>query len=77
MKGSWGLKAVLPTIAPDLNYSGEVQDGNDAMDAYLEIIDAATSPARRELLKQELLEYCKLDTLAMVRLVRFFAGIAG
>ena len=75
MKGSWGLKAVLPTIAPDLNYSGEVQDGNDAMDAYLQIIDATTTPERREQLKQELLEYCKLDTLALVRLVRFFAGV--
>ncbi len=75
MKGSWSLKAVLPTVAPDLSYSGEVQDGGAAQSAYMEIIDAATTHGRRERLTRELQEYCKTDTLALVRLVRFFAGV--
>ena len=30
-KGSWSIKAVLPTIAPDLDYAalGEVSDGGE------------------------------------------------
>ena len=74
MKGSWSLKAVLPTVAPDLRYAGEVRDGGAAQSAYMEIIDAETLPERRELLTRDLLEYCKTDTLALVRLLRFFAG---
>ena len=76
MKGSWSLKAVLPTVAPDLDYAsvGEVQDGGGAQSAYIEIIDPATPRARRESLTADLKEYCKLDTLAIVRLVQFLAG---
>ncbi|MDH3673182.1 MAG: hypothetical protein OES46_18800 [Gammaproteobacteria bacterium] len=40
-------------------------------DAYLEIIDKQTNPKRRKELIASLTEYCKLDTLAMVRLARF------
>jgi hypothetical protein len=76
MKGSWSLKAVLPTVAPDLDYAsvGEVQDGGDAQSAFIEIIDPATSGERKRQLTHDLKEYCKLDTLAMVRLARFLAG---
>ena len=76
MKGSWSLKAVLPTVAPDLAYAsvGEVQDGGDAQSAFIEIIDPATSGERKQKLTRDLKEYCKLDTLAMVRLARFLAG---
>ena len=76
MKGSWSLKAVLPTVAPDLDYAsvGEVQDGGDAQSAFIEIIDPASSGERKQQLTRELKEYCKVDTLAMVRLVRFLTG---
>ncbi|MFQ5759422.1 MAG: DUF2779 domain-containing protein, partial [Acidiferrobacterales bacterium] len=73
MKGSWSLKAVLPTVAPDLDYGalGEVQEGMAAGRAYLEIIGKQTDSKRRLELITSLTEYCKLDTLAMVRLARF------
>jgi len=76
MKGSWSLKVVLPTVAPELNYGnlGEVQEGGAAQAAYLEIIDSATSDERRETLKNDLLEYCKRDTLALIRLIHFLAA---
>ena len=76
MKGKWSLKAVLPTVAPDLAYAsvGEVQDGGQAQDAYIEIIDPVTTNERKQQLTHDLKEYCKLDTLAMVRLARFLAG---
>lgn len=49
MKGSWSIKAVLPTIAPDLNYKqlDEVQDGGMAQAAYLEIIHPDVVEERR------------------------------
>jgi len=75
MLGSWSIKAVLPTVAPDMHYSEleEVQDGQAAGAAYLEAIDPTTSDARREHLRARLLDYCRFDTEAMVRLTHFFA----
>ena len=42
--------------------------------AYLEVIDPQTDEIRREELSSQMREYCKLDTLAVVRLVEFFQG---
>lgn len=73
MRGSWSLKAVLPTIAPELAYDGlEVADGGMAQEAYLEIIAPETTPARAQELREALLVYCERDTWAMVRLTQFF-----
>ena len=75
MRGSWSIKSVLPTIAPELNYSelDEVQDGGGAQSAYLEAIDEGTTEERREAIRKNMIEYCKLDTLAMVKMVKFFS----
>jgi hypothetical protein len=75
MLGSWSIKAVLPTIAPDLSYAslGEVRDGLAAQNAYLEAIDAKTPETRRAALRRSLLDYCRQDTLALARLVEFFS----
>lgn len=74
MRGSWSIKDVVPTVAPELRYDtlGEVRDGTGAQDAFLEAIDPATSPERREQLRAAMLAYCAHDTLALVRLVEFF-----
>ena len=74
MLGSWSIKAVLPTIAPDMDYSQleGIQEGMGASAAYLEAIDPETSAERKEQIREELLKYCKHDTEAMVRLVEFF-----
>lgn len=73
MKGSWSIKSVLPTIAPDLRYSDmEVGDGEGAQDAYREIVHPEISAARKKELTGGLREYCTLDTLAMVKLAGFF-----
>lgn len=74
MRGSWSIKAVLPTIAPELAYDDlMVADGGMAQQAFLEILDAATPEERREALREGLLVYCARDTEAMVRLADFFA----
>lgn len=74
--GSWSIKSVLPTIAPDLRYDAldSVQNGGAAMLAYLEAIDAGTPKARKDEIQKQLLNYCGLDTLAMVRLWKHFMG---
>ena len=76
MKGSWSIKSVLPTIAPDMDYQQleHVQDGGGAQDAYREIISEQTGPERREVLAGALKTYCGHDTLALVALARFFEG---
>ena len=75
MKGSWSIKAVLPTIAPDLGYDQmEVGNGGDAQNAYSEIVQPEITEERKQQLTEGLREYCALDTLAMVRLAWFFEG---
>ena len=74
--GSWSIKKVLPAIAPDLHYDAldGVQDGGMAMNAYLEAISLDTTKARKAEIEQQLLEYCGLDTYAMVKIWHFFSG---
>ena len=74
MKGSWSIKAILPTIAPELDYDNlqEVNDGSQAQLAYLEMIHPETPADRKKALEEELLIYCGRDSMAMVKIVRFF-----
>jgi len=74
--GSWSIKAVLPAAIPYLSYDqlDGVQDGGMAVAAFMEAIDPATTPERKQEIENQLVEYCKLDTLAMVRLWEKFSG---
>ena len=74
--GSWSIKKVLPAVVPELRYDAldGVQDGGMAMEAFLEAIHPDTNPERKHQIEQQLLDYCKLDTYAMVRLWQVFAG---
>ena len=69
MHGSWSIKAVLPTLAPDMDYEQleGIQEGMAAQRAYLEAIASGTVLPRRHQLRDQLLAYCQFDTLAMVR----------
>jgi len=75
MRGSWSIKALLPTIAPHLAYGGlgEVQDGSAAGGKYREILHPDTAPSRAQSLAIDLRTYCKRDTEALVALVKFFS----
>jgi hypothetical protein len=75
-QGSWSIKAVLPALCPDLHYEDleGVQDGGMAMTAFDEALAPQTTPARKAEIEQQLLDYCKLDTYAMVRLWSAFTG---
>lgn len=73
MQGSWSIKAVLPAIAPELDYANleDVAGGTAAQDAYLEAIQPNTTSERKAKLENALRVYCHRDTEAMVRLLHF------
>jgi hypothetical protein len=74
-RGIWSIKKVLPTIAPDLDYSDlEVGDGAAAQLAWLEVRLAQCTPERRAQIAASLEEYCERDTWAMVVMLRRMAG---
>ena len=79
MKGSWSIKAVLPTIDPGLDYAdlGEVQEGGGAQLAFLQVRAGTVSAARRQELTSALLKYCERDTWGLVVLRRFLCAEAG
>jgi hypothetical protein len=78
-KGSWSLKAVLPALVPDIGDEGYealdgVKDGTGAVGAYFEAIAPETTDARRDALRRQLLDYCRLDTLALVKVWQRLSG---
>jgi len=76
MMGSWSIKRMLPTIAPDLDYGNleSVQSGDMVEPVYFEMVAAATTAERRRALEAALLTYCARDTLGMVRVADYFAA---
>lgn len=77
MRGSWSIKAVIPTIDSTLGYEtlDEIQDGEAAQLAFLELRNPETRPSRREQLAVRMRMYCERDTYAMVVLRRFLCAI--
>jgi len=66
--GSTSIKKVLPVLVPDLTYSDmQVSNGTDAMEAWQRLIALPTGEYKDKL-KQSMLKYCELDTLAMVKI---------
>ncbi|HEY43438.1 MAG TPA: DUF2779 domain-containing protein [Anaerolineae bacterium] len=69
MHGSYSIKAVLPALVPELSYDAlEISEGTQAMEAYYQL-GVETNPTRIEEIRSDLWEYCKFDTLAMVRIL--------
>ena len=69
-------QVVLPDVFPDFAYDSleGVQDGLPTQKAFLEAMALEATPERKGEIEQQLLAYCELDTLAMVRLWKFFRG---
>jgi len=69
-KGPYSIKNVLPVLVPQLSYDElEIADGGAAMEAYHQMCAAKDNPEALGQIRDNLLEYCKLDTLAMVRIL--------
>lgn len=74
--GSTSIKKVLPVLCPHLSYEGmAVSDGTAAILAFREMADTKDS-SQRKALRRHLLDYCRLDSLAMVEIYRVVADAA-
>ncbi|MGL6107205.1 DUF2779 domain-containing protein, partial [Romboutsia sp.] len=70
MKGSYSIKYVLPALCPNdeaLNYKKlNIQNGSQAMDVFAKL--HLKEETEKEAIRKDLLKYCELDTLAMVKI---------
>lgn len=69
MEGSYSIKYVLPALVPEMNYKEmEISDGGMASSAWLNMLDMEDLE-EIEKIRKALLQYCKMDTLAMVSIL--------
>jgi hypothetical protein len=69
MKGSHSIKNVLPAVFTDFHYEHlAISNGNEASRMYEQLI-GETNIFKIEETISNLKEYCKLDTLAMVKIL--------
>jgi len=69
MEGSYSIKYVLPALVPELSYNNlTIGNGGDASTAFYNLGKTADE-VNVENTRKALLEYCKLDTWAMVRIL--------
>ena len=68
-QGSYSIKKVLPVLAPELTYETLViQNGEMAPAEWFRMIQL-DDEAERQVITEQLLAYCGLDTYAMVRIL--------
>ena len=78
-RGSWSIKAVLPTIGDRRGSYGDLQDvadGQQAIRAYMRALSVEDGGSDRDSIRTALLKYCAQDTYAMVLLWRHIEFIA-
>ena len=69
-KGSASIKKVLPVLVPELSYAElDVQNGTMAIEAWGRTIFEKMDKQEIEEIRSNLLKYCELDTLAMVKIL--------
>jgi hypothetical protein len=75
MLGSYSIKSVLPALVPELSYKGmEIADGGTASAAF-ESLYYEEDAFRIMEIRDNLLKYCGLDTLAMVEILKVLQGL--
>ena len=69
MRGKYSIKNVLPALVPQLSYGDlNIQEGGMASLTYSSLYDDNDEQSVTKK-KKDLIEYCKLDTLAMVEIL--------
>lgn len=71
--GSASIKKVLPVLVPELSYADlTIHEGGTASNQWRVMIDANTDEKEKEsdAIYNNLLNYCELDTLAMVKILK-------
>ncbi len=75
--GLYSLKVVLPALIPDLSYDDlAISHGDMASDAWVRMVQS-NDDGEKSTIRKQLLEYCHLDTLAMVRILEKMKEYAG
>ena len=68
--GSASLKKVLPVVVPELKYSElDISEGMTASNSWGDMVTKDMSQKEKDKIYNDLLEYCELDTLAMVKIL--------
>lgn len=68
-EGSASIKQVLPVVCPELSYKElGIQEGGSAQRLWMEAILDEKRAGEKDQILADLIEYCKMDTLAMVRI---------
>jgi hypothetical protein len=69
MQGSYSIKKVLPALVPELSYDDlNISEGGTASNTFAAML-MGEFEGDVALTRKDLLEYCKLDTLAMVEIL--------
>lgn len=67
-RGSYSIKSVLPALVPDLSYAGmPIADGSTAIMKFAQMARGVITGEHVQVTRQQLLDYCRMDTYAMVR----------
>ena len=74
MKGSYSIKQVLPAIAGFSYENMPIGDGGSASMAFTSLF-TEPDPEKIKTTRENLLEYCKLDTMAMVEILKVLKGL--
>lgn len=78
MKGSYSIKKVLPALVPEMEKAYAelpgVKNGGEASTIWL-YLSTSKNAEEQEKIRQGLLEYCKLDTLAMVKILEILRTV--
>ncbi|ECR3517458.1 DUF2779 domain-containing protein, partial [Campylobacter coli] len=78
MQGSYSIKKVLPALIPDMEQAYKdlnlIHNGSEAMQSFEAMQNMSKDD--KKAYRQALLEYCKLDTLAMVKILKYLEEIA-
>ena len=70
-EGSASIKAVLPVLCPELSYKElGIQEGGSAQRLWMEAVLDSKRVDEKDQILNDLIEYCKLDTFAMVEIFR-------
>jgi hypothetical protein len=68
--GSFSIKKVLPVVAPDMGYEGmEIDNGMDASALFAYMAMGKYDAEEVNRIRGNLLSYCGLDTMAMIRVL--------
>lgn len=74
--GSASIKRVLPVLIPELSYKElDIHAGGAAQRLWMEAVLDGKRDGEKDKILSDLLKYCELDTLAMVRIYQFLGNL--